>query len=199
MADATIRSDAGLVRLTFAIEGYERVSVGLSRWARQIRDFRPFWRQYVAPWFFAALVKHFHNQGILVGGWRPLSPRYAAWKARRYPGKTILRRTDRLIRSLTWSGGVVVQGAGYGGSVGPEGVFLAEETGAAFGTRVPYAHAHHYGAGRLPQRRILHLPPGASRTLGRMLHRWAHAQATALGVTSSSPTPVSSGPGGGLL
>lgn len=199
MADATIRSDAGLVRLTFAIEGYERVSVGLSRWARQIRDFRPFWRQYVAPWFFAALVKSFETQGAPVGGWKALSKPYAAWKARRYPGKTILRRSDRLIRSLTWSGGVVVHGAAYGGSLGPEGVFLAEETGAAFGTRVPYARAHHRGAGRLPQRRILYLPPGSNRAMGKMLHRWAHAQATALGVTTASPTPINSGPGGGLL
>lgn len=199
MADATIRSDAGLVRLTFAIEGYERVSVGLSRWAQQIRDFRPFWRQYVAPWFFAALVKSFETQGAPVDRWTPLSKTYAAWKARRYPGKTILRRTDRLIRSLTWSGGVVVQGAGYGGSLGPEGVFLAEETGAAFGTRVPYARAHHHGAGRLPQRRILYLPPGSNRAMGKMLQRWARAQATALGVTVERPSSVTPGPGGGLL
>jgi phage gpG-like protein len=191
MADATITADAGLVRLTFAIDGYERVSVGLSRWAQQVQDFRPFWRTVVAPWFFEQIQQNFRREGAPVGGWRPLSPRYAAWKAKHYPGKTILRRTDRLIQSLIWTGA----------TLGLRGDRVAEfsATGAVFGTRVPYARPHQFGAGRLPQRRILYLPPNASRTLGRLLHRWAYAQATSLGTTVGAPSPVMPGPGGGLL
>ena len=39
------------------------------------------------------------------GKWRALSPQYARSKASSFPGKTILRRTDRLHRSYTKSGG----------------------------------------------------------------------------------------------
>lgn len=35
------------------------------------------------------------------GKWRPLSDDYKAWKEKHYPGKTIMRRTDRLYKSLT--------------------------------------------------------------------------------------------------
>jgi hypothetical protein len=39
------------------------------------------------------------------GQWKPLSPRYAAWKAKRYPGRRILRLTGKLRSSLVKSGG----------------------------------------------------------------------------------------------
>jgi len=35
------------------------------------------------------------------GKWRRLSPKYREWKEKKYPGKTIMRRTDRAYKSLT--------------------------------------------------------------------------------------------------
>lgn len=35
------------------------------------------------------------------GNWKPLNEDYAAWKAKKFPGKTIMRRTDRGYKSLT--------------------------------------------------------------------------------------------------
>lgn len=37
------------------------------------------------------------------GKWKPLSQTYAKWKAEHYPGRTILRRTNRLYNALTKS------------------------------------------------------------------------------------------------
>ncbi len=49
----------------------------------------------------------FDTEGASTAGgrWKRLSPLYARLKARAFPGKTILRRTDRLHGSYTSSGG----------------------------------------------------------------------------------------------
>lgn len=197
MPGASITTSGGFVNLTFEIEGYERLSVGLSRFVQQIQDFRPFFRNELAPWFFARIVENFQQQGAPVGGWKPLSPRYAAWKAKHYPGKTILRRSDDLIKSLTMAGGAL----GVGGRLGAGGILNVSPHSAELGTSVPYARYHQHGAPKrqLPQRRILYLPPDASRTMGKLLQRWA-VQLLRSNVTSTStPTMVAAGPGGGLL
>lgn len=177
----------GLVRLTFEIEGYERANLDLTGAATKARDFRPFWRTMVAPWFFGLMQEQFATEGAGVGGWVPLSPRYAAWKAKRFPGKTILRRTDRLMKSLTWTGASLAT---------PEGIAVMTPTAAVFGTSVPYGRFHQRGTKKMRQRRILYLPTNASDTLGRMLHRWAQDWFGGLVRSVSMPTAVSPGPGG---
>lgn len=190
---AAVTLHAGVARITLEIEGYERVDVGLSRFAQAIQDFRPFWRTVAAPWFFAAIVENFATEGRPVGGWRPLSPRYAAWKARHYPGKTILRRTDRLITSLTWTGASLA---------GREGIARFAETQAELGTAVPYAAAHQHGSsdppGRPPQRRVLYLPVDASRTLAKALQQWAVMTLRSHLRSQEASTPVLAGPGRGV-
>ena len=66
------------------------------------------------------------------GKWRALSPQYARSKASSFPGKTILRRTDRLHRSYTKSGG--------------EHLFSSIRSGGRMrvriGSSVPYAGFH---------------------------------------------------------
>lgn len=178
---------SSLVRLTFAIEGYERADVGLTGAATKARDFRPFWRTVVAPWFFGRIQEQFASEGTAVGGWAPLSPRYAAWKAKRYPGKTILRRTDRLMKSLTWTGAALAT---------PEGIAIMTPDSATFGSSVFYGRFHQRGTRTMRQRRILYLPPDASVTLGKMLHRWAQDWFGGLVRSVAMPTAVSAGPGG---
>ena len=176
-----------LVRLTFELEGYERADVALTGAATKARDFRPFWRTKVAPWFFGLMQEQFATEGAGVGGWVPLSPRYAAWKAKRYPGKTILRRTDRLMKSLTWTGAQLAT---------PAGIALMTQDGATFGSSVHYGRFHQRGTRTMRQRRILYLPPNASQTLGKMLHRWAEDWFGGLARSVALPTVVGAGPGG---
>lgn len=85
--------------------------------------------------------RQFATQGSYSGGWPALSPKYRAWKATRYPGKTILRRTDDLWRSLT---------------EGPEVLVIGRDS-LVMGTAVKYAGFHQqpaglYGGGPLPRR-----------------------------------------------
>jgi len=72
------------------------------------------------------------------GRWQPLSPRYAAWKARRHPGAKILERTGALKRSLT------SYGAGSIVTYGANSVFI--------GSSMPYGPYHQTGTRNMPRR-----------------------------------------------
>lgn len=150
------------VRLSFAGEGYESFQTEQRLLVEGLSDFTPFWRDYAAPKFFDDVQRNFETEGSYVGGWKPLNPAYARWKATHYPGKPILQRSERLRRSLEWSGG----------QVGPGGVARFSERSAEFGTSVPHGRRHQDGAGRLPQRRIIFLPQSAGESYARLLQRY---------------------------
>lgn len=92
------------------------------------------------PVVAAALARNFEEEGR-PEPWAPLSPRYALWKSRRFPGRRILERSGRLRRSIVSR----VEG----------GALIAS-------TDVPYAAAHQFGAParRLPARPFLGLTEG---------------------------------------
>lgn len=83
-------------------------------------------------------VERFAAQGP---GWAPLSPRYAEYKATRFPGGGILRASDRLYRSLT--------------TETEDSIRKATDSGMQFGTRVPYANRHNRGTAGMPKREFL--------------------------------------------
>lgn len=166
---------------SLALEGFDSVTVAVSRFGENIRDWRPFWRDYFAPDFYGRIARNFELEGKLAGGWQPLESRYAAWKAAHYPGKTILRRTDRLFNSISWTGD----------GPGPEGIFRADPSSLELGTSVPYAKWHQLGAvlhqrfisaATLPRRPFLFLVPGMRSTIGRLLHAWAFDRMRAAGL-----------------
>ncbi len=65
-----------------------------------LSDLRPFWPAVVTlqrGWWRS----QFESEGrFAAAGWAPLSPAYAAWKARRYPGKPILQATGQMRRAF---------------------------------------------------------------------------------------------------
>jgi hypothetical protein len=189
---------SGLGSLIFRMEvaGFEPVRVSLQRFGQRIRDFRPFWIEYFAPAYSRLLQRNFETEGEMVGGWAPLSPAYAAWKAAHYPGKTILRRTDALFRSLNFERG----------QPGPGGIFIAEARSLVVGTSVPYAQYHQTpgsfrSRGLLRAlrsrvaRRFLFVPTQGGSTFGRLLHAFVVDQADAEGlrVASARARGVTSG------
>lgn len=107
---------------------------------RRAGDLRPAWERWgddVAD----ALRDQFHTEGARFGeAWAALSPRYAAWKTLHFPGKTVLRRTDRLYASLTHR---------------PFAVERVHADSAEFGTDVPYAIFHQRGTRFMPARPII--------------------------------------------
>jgi len=119
----------------------DEVVSDLDELARAISDLTEFWQDYVHPYLVDEVDLLFADEP-----WVPLNPKYAEQKARDFPGKTILRRTDRLYDSYIH---------------GIEGLDLASSDSFIYGSEVPYAFNHEFGItpadgwGKLPQRAII--------------------------------------------
>lgn len=189
-------------RLQFSIDGQDVVSVGLGRWRHQLHDLTDYWLQYAGPRLSEDVQKNFDEGGTPSGGWAPLSPGYAKWKAKHYPNRGLLIRTERLKRSLRF-----VAGPGFLAQPGPDTIVEASERAFVFGTRVPYGRHHQRPTGnRPPRRRILFLPAGASTVYGKLLHQYAVSVAARAGLrtrlaiqAASGLVPTTGGPGGSTL
>lgn len=113
------------------------------------RDFSPIFR-WAKKELEKANAANFAANGLPVGGWSPLKPRYAAWKARNFPGAPTLVQSGRLFRSLT-------------NLRTPPSVI--GQTSATFGTDVEYAKFHQYGTSKMAKRQIVFEPPAFARQL----------------------------------
>lgn len=71
--------------------------------------------------------------------WVPLSPDYATWKEKHFPGQPLLVRTGALKRSMTEKGAT-------------GNLTLIGTTSAVFGSTIPYGVFHDEGTSRLPKR-----------------------------------------------
>lgn len=146
------------LRLRFSFYGEEQIDRTLDR-LEAVDDMRPAW-EVLADRFYRAEARQFASSGAYgSGGWPPLSPKYAAWKARRYPGQPILRRTDDLWKSLTQ------RGAGGG-------VLVLEPSFMVIGSSVDYGEHHQKGGGRLPRRRPVELPDEERRQWVKVIQRF---------------------------
>ena len=123
--------------ITIEVLGTERMITGLEKVEHGLTSLRPLWELY---------GQEFYGQEkrlFALAPWTPLSPAYAKRKAAKYPGKGILRATDRLFHSLT--------GKGADGNV-----HRVDDDGAEFGSAVPYGVFH-----------ALSRPPLAEPDIGR--------------------------------
>jgi len=85
--------------------------------------------------------------------WAPLKPRTLREKLRLgYGRKNIMRRTDRLYRSLTLNRRT------------PDGIMKVTKTSLTVGTNVPYAAFHQRGNANLPRRQVV--PDPMQKTVG---------------------------------
>lgn len=145
--------------VTFSLQfaGEDVVSRTLERFADRSDDASPAFRA-IADAFAAFERRQFESEGVAGTGspWAPLSPRYAAWKARRYPGQPILVATGALRRSLTER---------------PLGVERIGSDYAELGSEVAYGRFHQQGDG-VPQRRPVDLPESERRDMVKVLQRW---------------------------
>lgn len=144
-----------LLDVDIRIEGMGRFLQYLRGKKRLMEDMRPVF-QKIRYEFYEHMEDVFESEGAILGErWTPLNRRYAAWKAKRFPGRKILERTGKLKRSLTGKGGA---GA----------VVELDKDELSIGTDVWYAHRHQEGvpAFNLPPRPFLHPPP-------KLVRRWA--------------------------
>lgn len=106
---------------------------GLQR--RALNLITPF-KQFAKVWF-RSNKEMFDAEG-LPEQWEGLAPRYERWKALHYPGKSILRREDRLYQSLTGNT--------------RDTIYEANPRSLKIGTRVPYSPYLQEGTDNMPAR-----------------------------------------------
>lgn len=158
------------VKLSVSIDN-ERLDLAVKNVAARFDDFRRFWTDFFAPQFFADIQKNFELEGKLVGGWRALSPGYAAWKLKHYGPKPILVRTGAMKSSL------MMRGRGN--------ILRAYKARGEFGTSIPYMTKHQRGEG-VPRRQVLFFGP--TRIYNRLLAQWVKEEMQAAGFKNARVT-----------
>ena len=144
-------------RISFEFYGDVQLDRTLERFELGVRDASPAFEK-IGDSLARAERQQFRSQGAYgSGGWAPLSPRYAAWKARHYPGRPILQRSGDLMESLT---------------VRPFGVDIVESQFAVFGSGVDYGLYHQQGTDSMPRRRPVELPETLRRRWVQIMQRW---------------------------
>lgn len=146
-------------RLTWTVYGDQLVREEFSRFTAGVQDFRPVFEQLQNDLQYRLVQQGFTSRGARFGStWPALSPKYAEWKARHYPGRPMMVLTRRLERSLLGKTGDSIRVLG-------KKVFR-------FGTRVPYGIFHHMGTTRMPRRQFLGLTHDDKVAWGKIVHKY---------------------------
>jgi hypothetical protein len=159
----------GGVTLTFILNE-DRVTVPLKKFEGSLEDFRRFWNEYWAPEFFLHIQKNFTGEGRFVGGWRALSPAYAAWKRAHFGRKPILVATGDMKQSF-------VQGE-------RNNVLNASKLRVEAGSRDRKVRYHQTGSRRMPKRQIIVVLP--ADLTSRLMNRYLGEEMRAAGMEKAS-------------
>lgn len=146
------------VKISIRITGIENVRRKFQAMALRSRTYLPIfaWAEIELK---KAMVENFTAEGLPSGGWAPLSPQYASWKAIGHPGAPILVRTGRLFRAIASS-------PGAGTRIGPTSAQFA------FAKGIEYAKFHQYGTEKMPKRQIVYEPKGFAREFAHHAGWW---------------------------
>lgn len=148
------------MRLTIDVAGAGGIPVldrNLARFQQKLTDVQPA-LEAMASAFAKAEAEQFSTEGQKAsGGWAALSPGYAIWKERNFPGKPILERTGELKKSLTQR---------------PFGVEVISTMAMEIGTRLPYAVRHQQGGTHLPKRPPVALNEASRREITQILQKY---------------------------
>ena len=143
----------------------------------RVGDLRPFWGSIAAV--FSDREEYLFSSGG-AGNWPPLTDKYAAWKAKNYPGKPILSLEGPLKESLTPKFGKT----GSSGAKNPHTVYEEKPSMLTIGTSWPYGVFHHEGIGRKKLKRPpIIIDEGTQIRMLEVLHEDFAVYAEALGWT----------------
>lgn len=139
--------------------------------AANLEDFRPAFEQMADVWL-EHMQQVFATEGMATAGhWPALSPAYAAWKAKHYPGTHLLVREGTLGLAMTSKGG-------------PGNIREISATQMVLGGRRPTPNGnwdvgrlHQEGTRFIPRRRIINLPEWLKRQWMQILRQHLRSEA----------------------
>lgn len=90
------------MRLTIEVDGVKELDRAFASSRGHLEDLRPVWPA-VERAFQKVEDEQFKSEGSKgrSGQWKPLSRKYAEYKAKKYGDKPILQRTERLVKAMT--------------------------------------------------------------------------------------------------
>ena len=88
------------VYIDIKVKGTEKVQAKMDLMFVRSKSFEPIFIK-AKKQLELSNAANFSAQGLPAGGWAPLDPQYAAWKAVRFPGKPIMVANGKLFRSVT--------------------------------------------------------------------------------------------------
>lgn len=143
-----------MVSLRIEVAGEVQLHRAITRFTAGVSDLSPLWPDVLTE-FRSIEAEQFDTRGH--GEWAPLSPTYASWKARNYPGRSLLVREGELRDSLTSDKGADVKMA---------------PLELRIGTRVKHAGFHQLGTSRMPARKPIDLREPDKQRLMRVVQRY---------------------------
>ena len=152
----------GLVKIRFEVANEVQLSRAFETGIANFLNFElPFGK--MADEFFESMANVFSSEGAFEerSRWQDLSPAYARWKARHFPGRKILERTGRMKRSLTVKGG-------------PDNVLEITPSTLSVGTVVPYAIHHQKGTSIMPMRKVIELTSAQKLRWVHIMHNYMY-------------------------
>lgn len=143
----------------FEGSGFEPFAVTLERFQHRLGDASEAFGAMADYQKRVVNARQFKGQGSpeVGGAWSPLSPRYAAWKAKKRPGAQILVFDGKLKNEMTTKAGV----------------FEVWSSGFTVGTDLFYARYHQNGTPNMPARPLQgERKKSDNRHLTKILQRW---------------------------
>lgn len=129
-----------MIDLRVQVNGTQQVEARLDLVSKHLSDFSPVFTD-IKNSFIRYERKEFDTQGQYEGyGFAPLTPKYAAWKAKHFPGRRILELSGELRRSLTTGLNVVIR---------PTKLIMWSDS--------PIAGYHQGGTSKMPARKMVAL------------------------------------------
>jgi phage gpG-like protein len=117
-----------MTKIKYELKGMAKIKNGIIKLRRGFANLMPVWPA-IRDEFYRIEKKRFETSNK--GRWRPLSPGYAAWKAKHYPGKPIMVRSGDLKKTLT--------------SMTTGTIYNPSKREVTLGTKIKYALAQHFG------------------------------------------------------
>jgi phage gpG-like protein len=141
------------------VQGVEVLNRAFNRVEEYISDFRSIWPD-VATEIYAINAEQFQSEGSAgaSGKWAALSPAYARFKAKAFPGQPILQAEGHMIASLTDPEAL-------------DAIYRPEQTVLTIGSKDPKARKHHLGLDNLPARPIFSFSERQKRRIQKAIQR----------------------------
>lgn len=163
------------VRIRWAVAGDVLLDRAFTRLSIEIKDFTPALRD-AGDVIYTEIEHQFSSEGD--PSWQALSPRYAARKARKYPGKPILQATGAMHDSLT---DPAAPGAVY--DLTPVSIRVGSDLRVG---RWCLPLIHYAGADRagIPERPMVRLRPAAKSKITRGFRKHFENEAKKRGINT---------------